>query len=80
MQTEPAAAERAFRYKMPKIIFHNPPLTPEEIEERRFQENLALPPKERIKRMFALMALSAMFKKDSLKQPRRKGIILKRKI
>lgn len=64
---------------MAKIILNSPGISREEIEERRFFENLALSPEQRIKKMFELMALSAMFKKGPLKMPQRKGIVLTRK-
>lgn len=64
---------------MAKIILNSPRISREEIEERRFLENLALSPEQRMKKMFDLMALSALFKKGALKAPQGRGIVLTRK-
>lgn len=66
---------------MAKLIFHKGKVDFKEIEDRRLFENAALPPIERWKNSFALMALSAKFRKEKglLKQPLRKGMVLKRK-
>jgi hypothetical protein len=63
---------------MAEIRIYPPGTTREEIEERRRQEILAMTPAERMKLAFKLMALSAMFKKGPLKEPRGKGVVLKR--
>ncbi len=63
---------------MAKLIVHQVPLTREEIEERRLDENLALSPQERIQKMFKLMQLSLMLKKGPLKTPQGLGVVLKR--
>ncbi len=63
---------------MARLIIHNPPLTREEIEDRRLLETLALTPQERIHRMFELMQLSLMLKKGPLKTPQGLGVVLKR--
>ena len=59
---------------MAKVILYN------EIDpDRRLFENLLLTPAERIKKLFDLMVLSAMFKKGPLKHPQGLGIVLKKK-
>ena len=63
---------------MPKLIIHKEQSTFEEIEERRFLEDQKLTSKERLTKMFNLMALSFMFKNGPLKKPQGLGIILKK--
>ena len=64
-----------------KLIFHKGKVDFKKIEERRLFENASLSPMERWKNAFALMAIAAKFRNEKglLKQPQRKGIILKRK-
>lgn len=93
MQPGLAAAEKVFQFKSPsppfpkgrekkmKLRYYNGKVDFEKIEERRLLENAALSPMERWKKTFLLMALSAKFRKEKrlLKEPQRKGIVLKRK-
>lgn len=62
-----------------KLIIHDPPLSPEEIEERRMAEDFAMTPLQRWNKMFTLMELALLFKKGPLKKPQGKGIVLKKK-
>ncbi|HXC04709.1 MAG TPA: hypothetical protein VNZ86_08140 [Bacteroidia bacterium] len=43
---------------MPKLLIHNPPLSREEIADRRLEETLKRTPQERIHTMFELIAFS----------------------
>lgn len=63
---------------MPKLLIHNPPLSREEIADRRLEENLQRTPEERMQLMFELIRLSARLKKGPLKEPQGLGVILKR--
>ncbi|MFI5148512.1 MAG: hypothetical protein ACHQRM_02190 [Bacteroidia bacterium] len=63
---------------MPKLIIHNPPLSREEIADRRLEENLKRTPRERIALMFELNKLSAKLKKGPLKEPQGLGVVVKR--
>lgn len=62
---------------MAKLILNEKPLTPAEIEERRFLENLARTPEERIKECLHLWRCRSNLK-TPLKLPLGKGIVLAR--
>lgn len=66
---------------MPKLIFHKEKVDFIAIQNRRLSENAALTDIERWKKAFVLMALAAKFRKEKglLKQPQRRGVVLKRK-
>jgi hypothetical protein len=63
-----------------KLLLHNPPLSPEEIEDRRLSENLALTHRERFIKAMSLMRLGVLFSKNGFGKPRGLGVVLKRKI
>ena len=63
---------------MAKLILHKE-ANLDAIIERRLQENFSLSPKERMKKAYLLMAISAKLKNGVLKEPQGLGIILKKK-
>ncbi len=64
------------QFIMAKLILHtNADVAA--IIERRMQEDFALTYQERLKKAFELMRLSLLFKKDAIKKPANKGIVLK---
>jgi hypothetical protein len=65
-----------YKLKMAKLIIHTT-ADLDAIDERRLQENFALTPEERIQKAFQLMKLSLLFKKETLKKPQGKGVVLK---
>ena len=60
---------------MARIVIHQNK-TKEEVEETRLRENFALSHEERVKKMFDLMRLGLLFKKD--KGPFKKQINIKK--
>lgn len=61
---------------MAKLILHTE-ANVDSINERRLCESFALTHGERMKKAFELMKLSLLFKKNSIKKPLGKGIVLK---
>ncbi len=64
---------------MAKFTVYDPPLAEEQIAQLRRKENLLLSPEQRMKKMFALMELSARFKKGPLKKTGKNAIVFKSK-
>ena len=61
---------------MAKLILHTT-VDLAAINDRRLQETFALSHKERMNRAFDLMKLAQLFKKNRIKSPQAKGIVLK---
>ena len=61
---------------MAKLILHTK-ADLNKVNERRLLEDFSLTPKERINKAFELMKLSLLFKKNPIKKPQGKGIVLK---
>lgn len=61
---------------MAKLILHTE-ANIDSINDRRLSESFALTHRERMKKAFELMKLALLFKKNPIKNPQGKGIVLK---
>lgn len=64
---------------MGKLLLHNPPLSPQEIEDRRLSENIVSSHRERFIKAMSLMRLGVLFSKNGFGKPRGLGVVLKSK-
>lgn len=64
---------------MGKLLVHNPPLSHQEIENRRLNENLLSSHSDRFRKAMSLMHLGVLFSKNGFGKPRGLGIVLKSK-
>jgi hypothetical protein len=64
---------------MGKLLVHNPPLSHQEIENRRLNENLLSSHSDRFRKAMSLMRLGVLFSKNGFGKPRALGVVLKSK-